>query len=149
MKLFIAGADRNLDLGLEISEQAGTMVAEKKKDELPIFLEHGDSVLSLRAAGSESEYLDKLVTLLLSRAGVGTYDFYVPRKPGLIGNLAAFLKKALWKLLRYQHDRIAFQQNSINIQLTSNAEFMRAEYNRKIMALEKRIAELEACSGRK
>lgn len=143
MRLIVADRDRTSDLGQEIAGAARAMVAGKAKDDLPIFLAPGDSVLSLRKAKNEAAYLDSLTTLMLSRAGTGTFDFYIPRKPGLLGGIGASVKRFLWKLLRYQHDRVAFQQNSINIQLTAAMEFMRAEYEQRIAALEKKVAELE------
>ena len=143
MRLTVANVDRTGDLGQEIARAAGAMVAAKTRDELPIFLSTGDSVLSLRSAKKEGEYLDRLTNLMLSRTGVGTFDFHIPRKPGLLGSVVATIRQFLWKVLRYQHDRVAFQQNSINIQLTAAIEFMRAEYEQKIETLEKKVAELE------
>lgn len=147
MRLEVAGRDRSGDLGRDIAGAAGTMVAAKTEDELPALLEPGKSVLSLRSSKNEAEYLDRLTTLMLSRTGVGTFEFYVLRRPGLLGNAGAALKRILWKLLRYQHDRVAFQQNSINMQLTAAIEFMQAEYEQRIEALEKKVAELEKKSA--
>lgn len=143
MKIVVTGADRSKDLGQEIASAARAMVAAKAKDELPVFLAAADSILSLRAAKSEAGYLDGLTTVMLSRTGVGTFDFFIPRKPGPLGSAGAAVKRFLWKLLRYQHDRVAFQQNSINIQLTAAIEFLRAEYEHKIATLEKKVSELE------
>jgi|APCry1669188910_1035180.scaffolds.fasta_scaffold62932_2 hypothetical protein len=143
MRLTVANSDVTDGLGQEVSSSARAMVAAKTRDELPIFLQVRDSVLSLRAAKNEADYLDRLTTLMLSRTGIGTLDFHIPRRPGFIGNCGAALKRFLWKLLRYQHDRVAFQQNCINIQLTAAIEFMRAEYEHKIEALERKVAELE------
>ena len=143
MKIVVTGADRSEDLGQEITNAARAMVASRGRDELPVFLATEDSVLSLRDAKTEAGYLDRLTTVMLSRTGVGTFDFYIPRKPGPLGSAGAAVKRFLWKLLRYQHDRVAFQQNSINIQLTAAIEFMRAEYQQKIVTLEKKVAELE------
>jgi len=143
MRLTVANSDVTDGLGQEVSSSARAMVAAKGRDELPIFLQVQDSVLSLRSAKNEADYLDKLTTLMLSRTGIGTLDFHIPRRPGFVGNCGAALKRLLWKLLRYQHDRVAFQQNCINIQLTAAIEFMRAEYEHKIEALERKVAELE------
>ena len=143
MRLRVADKDMTGDLGREIVDAARDMAASKSKDELPIFLRPEDSVLSLRSARNEAEYLDRLTTLMLSRTGIGTLDFHIPRKPGLVGSAGAAMKRILWKLFRYQHDRVAFQQNSINIQLTAAIEFMQAEYEQRIRALENRISDLE------
>ena len=143
MKVIVAGEDKSESLGGEIAGAAKAMVSAKGKDELPRFFGPEASALSLRSSKNEAEYLDKLTTLMLSRTGVGTYDFYIPRKPGLLGSFTAAVRRVLWKLLKYQHDRSAFQQNSINIQLTAAIEFMRAEYEKKVSALEKKVIELQ------
>ena len=143
MKILVAGVDRSADLGSEVVGAAKAMVAAKTAGELPPSMAPGASVLTLGCSRNEGEYLDRLTTLMLGRAGIGTYDFYVPRTRGLPGSVAAVLKRLLWKLLRYQHDRVAFQQNAINTQLTAAVEFMQAEYELRIDALAKRVAELE------
>lgn len=139
MRLTVANNDVTAGLGQEVSISAKAMVADKARDEVSA----EDSVLSLRLAKNEADYLDRLMALMRSRAGTGNYDFHVPRKPGLVGNLGALLKRVLWKLLRYQHDRVAFQQNSVNTHLTAALELMRSEYEHKIEVLERKIAELE------
>lgn len=143
MRLTVANDDRTADIGRDVSAAAKAMVAAKSRDDLPIFFSPGDSVLTLKSSKNEAEYMDRLTTLLLSRTGIGTFDFYVPRKPGFLGSVGAVVKRILWRLLRYQHDRVAFQQNFINIQLTAAIEFMQAEYEHKIDVLEKKVAALE------
>ncbi|MEI6971337.1 MAG: hypothetical protein WCL44_07430 [bacterium] len=139
MRLIVANTDRSADLGQQVSAAAKTMVASVPKDELPGVT----GVLSLRSVKTEAEYMDKLTTLLVERSGVAAVDFHVPRKQGVMGAVSAAVKTFLWKVLRYQHDRMAFQQNCVNFQLTASVEFLRAEYERKIKALEQRVAELE------
>ena len=50
----------------------------------------------------------------------------------------------LWKLFRYQHDRMAFQQNSINELVISSIDFQQTSTRRHVDELEQRIQALEA-----
>ena len=54
------------------------------------------------------------------------------------------LKTVLWKLLRYQHDRTAFQQNLINELAIDALEFQQDRLDRELTELQQRVAGLEA-----
>ena len=145
MKLSIAGQDRTRDLGRELHRQAEVMqhgaANHKPKPSLV-----APDIMPL--AQSEAEYLDQLIGLIRCRNAVDTLDFAIPRKSGVVGLCMARLKAFLWKLLRYQHDRIAFQQNLINIQLTSALEFELTQRQKETADLKRRVAELEKCNSK-
>ena len=107
MKLSIAGQDRTHDLGRELRRQAAVMERGESNPKLQPALVAPD-IMPLARAQSEAEYLDQLIGLVRCRDAVNTFDFAIPRKPGLVGLFVARLKAFFWKLLRYQHDRIAF-----------------------------------------
>ena len=140
MKVVVAGKDRTAELGPALSAGAQAMVG---RDHAPKMLEEVYTSLSLRDAGNDAEFLDRLVLLLWHKTGVATVGFYMPRKPGPLGWIGAQLRRALWKVLRYQHDRIAYQQNMINTQLTVALEFMHEQYKGHIAELRTRVEELE------
>ena len=145
MKISVAGQDRTHDLGRELRRQAAVMErGEANHKPKPDALAAPD-IMPL--AQSEAEYLDQLIGLIRCRNAVDTLDFAIPRKPGLFGLFITRLKALLWKLLRYQHDRIAFQQNLVNIQLTSALEFAIAQHRKETADLKRRVAELEKQSG--
>jgi len=75
---------------------------------------------------------------------VSTESFPIPGKPGSTGTILRTIKGILWKLLRYQHDRMAFQQNAINELVISSFDFQRTASRRAIADLEHRIRALEA-----
>ena len=87
--------------------------------------------------------LDRLVEFVRSRSSLHTDDFYIPRRPGAAGHLLAWARQKLWRLLRYQHDRMAFQQNLVNSQVTLALEFMRSEYRRQSAELSARLEQVE------
>ncbi|MBI3986938.1 MAG: hypothetical protein HY343_08470 [Lentisphaerae bacterium] len=138
MKIQVAGKDCGAELGALIRERAAGRDPEAVAD-IP-----GDiNVLRLARARTETDYLTELIRLTRYRDGVNTLDFDIPRKPGLMGLFMAGLRAFLWKLLRYQHDRIAFRQNLINYQFSSVLEFEATWFRREAEAMKSAVAELE------
>ena len=147
MKLIVAGQDCALSLGAEIRQRA----AELKKRQgraAPSQISPEIGALALCQARSDAEYLSHFVRLLRYRDAYDTYNFDIPRRAGFFGAVMAGFKKILWKLLRYQHDRIAFRQNLINSLFTNAIEFEIAERQRKDQELDVRLENLEARLGK-
>ncbi len=140
MKLTVAGKDRSGDFGQSIADSAK---ARAKSKDAPEFLTAECSALSLLSAEDDRDFLNRFTQLLLENYGVNTLDFYIPRGPGLRGAIVARCRRLLWKLLRYQQDRIVFQQNVINMQHTAAVEFMQEQHDREIAELRSRISSLE------
>ena len=99
--------------------------------------------LNLRQSTSEAQYLNEFLRLIRYREGLSTLPYQVPSRKGLVGHLLRWLKKLLWRLLNYQHARIAFRQNLINNQLTSALWMESLARQNEISALKQRIAALE------
>jgi hypothetical protein len=78
------------------------------------------------------------------RDAFDTYDFDIPRRPGIFGAMMTGFKKVLWKLLRYQHDRIAFRQNLINGLFTNAIELEMTERKKTDNELGHRLDKAEA-----
>lgn len=143
MKILVAGQDRTPDLGAEIQKCAAALKKRKGRAAPPeISPEIG--ALVLHKATSDADYLEQLIRLLRYRDAFDTHDFDIPRKPGLLGAVMARLKSVLWRLLRYQHDRIAFRQNLINSLFTNAIEFEALERKRGDHELRERLAKAEA-----
>jgi uncharacterized protein YceH (UPF0502 family) len=138
MYLGIAGQDRTPDLGAELTRRAARHSGALSR------WSAADSALSLRDARDPGDYLDRYGKLLRQRYAVSTEPFAIPGKPGATGRLLRRIKGALWRLLRYQHDRMAFQQNALNELVISALDFQRASSQQAITALEQRIRSLEA-----
>jgi hypothetical protein len=142
MKILVAGKDRSSDIGAEIKDCAASL--KKLKAYLgPKKVSPEIGALALHQAKSDADYLNHFIRLLRYRDAFDTYDFAIPRKPGMIGSLAAFFKRLLWKIMRYQYDRIAFRQNLINGLFTNAIEFEIIERQRACDALSKRLDQLE------
>jgi len=137
MYLGIAGQDRSSDVGVDLTRRATRHSGALSRWSCE------DSALSLKTAHDPGEYLDRYCRLLRLRYSVSTEAFPIPGKPGLAGTILRSVKSALWKLLRYQHDRMTLQQNAINELIISSVEFQRASSRQTITALEDRIQSLE------
>lgn len=133
MRLTIAGQERSSDIGATLSGQA------KRHQGALSRWSPEDSALSLKHSRNAADYLNRYCRLMRLRYAVSTESFPIPGKPGASGSLLRKVKGFLWKLLRYQHDRMAFQQNSVNELIISAADFQQA----RIAALEQRIQQLE------
>jgi hypothetical protein len=143
MKITVAGQDRTELLGGEIAGQAARFRADPRLQPLPPGL---DSV-ALRELESPAAFDLKFLELMRHKAHVDTLPFEIPRKPGLAGGIMGAMRKALWKLLRYQHDRMAARQNTINSWLISALEHGRAETQAELAQLRERLDRLERGEG--
>lgn len=143
MQLTVASKDRSGDLGRDVAAAAARLQASGTVGALAP--EH--SALALKAAEDRADYLRRYLDLLRLRHGIRTADYHVPRGPGLRGKTALALKTFLWKLLRYQHDRMAFQQNAVNELAIDALEFQREELERDVADVKRRLAALERERG--
>lgn len=139
MKITVAGKDRTAEIGQQIAADAARLKATCSIDSLSP--EH--SALLLKQAASRDDYTRRFIGLLRIRHGARTTDFYIPRGPGLKGKVAVALKSFLWKLLRYQHDRMAYQQNLINELAINALEFQQDQLSQELADLKQRVEGLE------
>ena len=142
MQLMVAGRDRSGDLGAEI-ESAAARLRKLKDRRAPPKISPEIGALVLHKASCNEEYLGHFLRLLRYRDAYDTYDFDIPRKPGFAGRVMARIKRALWKRLRYQHDRIAFRQNLIHGLFTGAIEFESDARRRRDEDIMRRLAEFE------
>ena len=138
MYLGIAGQDRSSAIGADLTHRAA-----RHQGALSPWAPE-DSALSLRDSLNPDDYLARYVKLLQLRHALSTEPFPIPGKSGAAGTLLRRVKGFLWKLLRYQHDRMAFQQNAINELAISALDFQRTTSQQAIASLEQRIKILEA-----
>jgi hypothetical protein len=138
VKIIISGQDRTSEFEPAIREQADRSRRHPEAVNLPGHL----SALSLWGARDEDEFTGRYVRLSRVKQNIDTFKFYIPRKAGLGGALMALVRTFFWKLLRYQHDRMAFRQNVINTQFATALELQQDEtesLRERIQALEKRL----------
>ena len=142
MKILIAGEDAASSLGAEIRQKAEDLRRRTGRN-APSKISPEIGALALHKARSDEEYFVHYMRLLRYRDAYDTYDFDIPRRAGFVGAIMAGFKKILWKLLRYQHDRIAFRQNLINSLFTNAMEFEMAERRRNDQEIRLRLERIE------
>ncbi len=140
MRLTVNGIDRADTLGAELEQAAAAL----RRTHTVRSLSPGHSALSLLEADSGEDRIRRLLELTRLRHGIRTDDFEMPVRPGRLGQLILKFKQRLWRALRYQHDRIAFQQNLVNELVIHTLETLHAEHGRERDALRARLAALEA-----
>ncbi|MBU0715910.1 MAG: hypothetical protein KJ964_11190 [Verrucomicrobia bacterium] len=140
MRVFIASQDRTETVGMQIRENA----RRRATGGGPRFLSPEHSAIALKAAHDQADYLRIYSRLIGMRHGIQTESFAIPRKAGWVGTIVTRIKEFLWKFLRYQHDRIVWQQNLVNELVIAGLEFEREEYRIEIARLAERVARLEA-----
>jgi len=86
----------------------------------------------------------KFLEMLRHKSQIDTQTFTMPRKPGLWGGLMVAVRKLLWKILRYQHDRMSIRQNRVNSWIISLVESRTESIQADMNQLQKRLAKLEA-----
>jgi len=138
MELIVAGKDRSVDIGAELTRRAA-----RHQGALSPWSPR-DSALALKESSDPIDYLDRTIRLMRLRGAVSTESFPIPSRPEAMGTMLRKVKAVLWKLLRYQHDRMAFQQNVINELIIGSIEFQQAVTKQAIGDLERRVAQLEA-----
>lgn len=136
MNIRIAGEDRTSELKPLIEAETARMAAMGECVLFPPEI----SALRLRGQPDHAAYLDALTDLVRRRHHIDTLGFRIPRKPGAAGALTAFARKILWRVFRYQHDRMAYRQNLVNSHLMTLLELQGAE----LADLRRRLASLES-----
>ncbi len=96
---------------------------------------------SLREQENESAYLRELVRLIHFKRHVGTHAYRIPHRPGMVGKVMLAAREVLWKILRYQHDRMASRQNVINSHVI---DLLSYEHEERVREIEQLRAELKA-----
>ena len=139
MKITVAGQDRTGDLGSAVAAEADRLRTGGGIGALA----PDHTALRLKRSRDLDDYVYHFIELLRMRHGVRTSDYHIPRGPGLRGTVAVAVKTFLWKLLRYQHDRLTLQQNLINELEINSAEFQRDRLKQEIAELKRRIDSLE------
>lgn len=84
---------------------------------------------------------------LRERLDLDTQPFAFPGKPGALGRVMVGVRAFLWKLLRYQHNRMASRQNRVNGWLLSAMEMHHARLQDELDDVKRRLERLERTTG--
>jgi len=109
-----------------------------------VFLPEHLSARQLSQCANALEYNRTFSHLLFYRNHVDTQAFHISRRPGPAGWILAQARKIMWRVLRYQHDRMFFRQNLINSHVTSLLDSQSNSLAREVSELKARLAVLES-----
>lgn len=140
MKITVGGENRTDIVGGMVEKGVERI---RRHPDAPDFVDEYYSALSLRDAEDTQDYLRRLVDLIRRRSEVSTIPARVPHGQGLVTTIKAGIRWFMWRVLRYQHDRMAFQQNVINTQMTSALEFLMEEQSKELAELRRRLDAIE------
>lgn len=88
---------------------------------------------------SDEAYLDYYLKTIWRAADVDLGDFEIYSKTFLVGRPVVYLKKIIWKLLKFYTFRLFSQQKDFNARMASIAQGLDAKYERRLAALEEKI----------
>ena len=140
MKIIIANKDRSTELGPGLKAGADARMADPQFVPLPWLL----NALSLHDAKNESEFLERWAELARRKGNVDL-RLNLPVPLGLIDRMKRLVRGFVWRVLRYQHERVAFRQNLVNSQVAATLEFQHDE----ILRMRSRVEVLEKLGGAK
>lgn len=141
MKLRIAGRDESATLGPQIEAAAARRPDPRGFGAL---LDRETPVLTEGWRGEAATFAERQLALMAVRQCVDTGEFVLSVRAGALGAAMSWVRRFLWKLLRYQHDWMAFRQSAINEQLLHALVLERRARAHERQDLERRLAALEA-----
>ena len=137
------GRDESADLGDQVRKEVDRMQALQRCAFIPSHI----SALRLREAPCETAFDLTFADLLRYRQHVDTRASALEARPGWRGFLSTTIRRVLWRLMRFQHERLFFRQNLINSHVAAllemqgrhQAEAM-AEMSARLETLERKTA---------
>lgn len=134
--------------GINVAQVLDTIrasVQRKKEDGVyddPVVARAERANLSYLASGDESlaMYLDSL----RESAQVDINDFEIIERRRSAGKVLVWLKRTIWKTLKFYTYRLWSQQNEVNGLLLSALEGLEQKYHARVQGLEERVKHLES-----
>jgi hypothetical protein len=88
-------------------------------------------------------YLDYYLSNIVRAADIDLGDFPIVSKTYLVGEPVVWLKKIIWKLLKFYTYRLFSQQKDYNLKLARIVDGLNRKFERRISALEGKIEALQ------
>ncbi|MFH1039034.1 MAG: hypothetical protein V1789_10255 [PVC group bacterium] len=88
---------------------------------------------------SDDAYLDYYLKTIRRAADVDLGDFEIFSKTFLVGRPVVWLKKIIWKLMKFYTFRLFSQQKDFNARMAGIVQGLDAKYERRLAALEEKI----------
>ena len=140
MKIFVGGKDRSDDVGARIR-----CAAERRRlGPAPSVVSPDINALCLLRVSSENAYLREFLRILPYRDAFDAADVKISTRSGPVGWALTKVKSLLWRLIRFQYERVAFRQNLINRMFTTAIQAEVDSRERDLKELRFRIEALES-----
>ncbi len=118
------------------------IVERKRSGELGRYDLSSIRALELANPQSTETYLDYYLKNIWSSADVDLGDFPIERKKSLTGRPEVWLKKIIWKLLKFYTFRLFSQQKNFNARMAGIAVALNRKYQQRLDRLEAEVEEL-------
>ncbi len=138
--IWIAGQEASDELRAEFHRKQEAMRASG----LFYFGPREASALRMASAGDDSEWLALWMQILPQRAGIALDGFTIAAQPGFRGRVLQRVRSLLWRVFRYQHERVAYRQNLVNAHMVTAIRFHYLQMVNECAELRGRIEQLEA-----
>ncbi len=104
----------------KIMQEIQTRIEEKKKkgvyDQYDL---SGISKIEFENIATEEEFLTYYTDILQRTCDINIADFPIMNEGGFLGHIEVFVKKIIWKLLKFYTYRLFTQQKEFNCQVTN------------------------------
>ncbi|MEJ2745536.1 MAG: hypothetical protein P8123_07635 [bacterium] len=96
------------------------------------------AALELSSVKSEADFLDYSLKVIQQTWDVDIGDFPIYSKGGILGAPAVWLKKAIWKMLKFYTYRLFSQQKEFNCQVANAICSLKARMDTELAELKKK-----------
>jgi hypothetical protein len=96
------------------------------------------AALELSSVKNEADFLDYSLKVIQQTWDIDIGDFPIYSKGGILGAPAVWLKKAVWKMLKFYTYRLFSQQKEFNCQMANAICSLKARVDAELAALKKK-----------
>ncbi len=96
------------------------------------------AALELSSVKSEADFLDYSLKVIQQTWDIDIGDFPIYSKGGILGAPAVWLKKTIWKMLKFYTYRLFSQQKEFNCQVANAICSLKAKVDAELTAIKKR-----------
>lgn len=97
------------------------------------------AALEIDKIRNNEEFLDYYLRSIWRTADIDLGDFLICSKTFLFGRPIVWLKKFIWKLLKFYTFRLFSQQKTFNARMVNLVQLMNRRYEERLAELEKKI----------
>ncbi len=88
---------------------------------------------------TDADYLNYYLDSIWSAADIDLGDFPIQSKSPLLGRPVVWLKKIIWKLMKFYTFRLFSQQKEFNVKMASIVHGLDMKYEARLAALEEKV----------